>query len=176
MDRGHGERGRRGSGSRRTLRGVRLRPSLMAAWRNRVLRPLREFASALLNESLTPGRAAAAVFTGIFIAHVPIYGFQAAAAIGLAVLLGLNKPLTLAATFINNPLFQPLLIALSVQLGQFILTGKWRRLAWPDMSAAGLKTGFKFFLAGTAPLGAILGAVAAIVTFFILRRRNQDSK
>jgi len=145
-------------------------------WLNRALRPVREFGSVLLHESLTPGRAAAAVFVGIFIAHVPIYGFQAAAAIGLAVLFGLNKPLTLGATFVNNPLFQPLLIALSVQLGQFILTGKCRRLAWPDMSPAGLKTGFKFFLVGTLPLGVILGAVGAIVTFLILRRRNHDSK
>lgn len=145
-------------------------------WLNRVLRPVREFASTLLNESLTPGRAAAAVFIGIFIAHVPIYGFQAAAAIGIAVLFGLNKPLTLGATFINNPLFQPLLIALSVQLGRFILTGKWQRLAWPDMSPAGLKAGFTFFLVGTMPLGAILGAIGALITFIVLRRRNPGSR
>jgi uncharacterized protein (DUF2062 family) len=145
-------------------------------WIDRVLRPVREFASTLLSESLTPARAAAAVFVGIFIAHVPIYGFQAAAAIGLAVLLGLNKPLTLGATFINNPLFQPVLIALSVQLGRFILTGTWQRLAWPDMSPAGLKAGFTLFLVGTIPLGVILGAIGALITFLVLRRRNPGSK
>ena len=38
---------------------------------------------------------------------MPIYGLQTLVAIGLAVLLRLNKPLTLASTFINNPLSSP---------------------------------------------------------------------
>lgn len=139
---------------------------------SRLFDPLRKFASTLFHERLSPGRAAAAVFLGIFIAHVPIYGFQAVAAVGLAVMFGLNKPLTLAATFINNPLFQPVLIALSVQLGQLIVTGKASAFAWPDMSAEGLKKGLTFFLVGTMPLGIILGSIGALATFVVLRLRN----
>src|SRR5580658_6397336 len=101
---------------------------------NRFVTPARSFGASLLSEGLAPGRAAGAVFVGIFIAHVPIYGFQAVAALGLAVYFGLNKPLTLAATFINNPLLQPFLIAASVVLGQFILTGKVQPFVVPELS------------------------------------------
>ena len=69
---------------------------------------VKQFATALLTEQLDPGRAAAAVFLGIFIGIVPIYGLQTVAALGLAMLFRLNKPLTFASTFINNPLLQPL--------------------------------------------------------------------
>ncbi len=67
----------------------------------------RKFVTPLLKERLDPGRAAAAVFLGIFIGIVPIYGLQTLAAVGVALLFRLNKPLTVAATFINNPLLQP---------------------------------------------------------------------
>jgi uncharacterized protein (DUF2062 family)/2-polyprenyl-3-methyl-5-hydroxy-6-metoxy-1,4-benzoquinol methylase len=136
---------------------------------NRFLTPARSFAASLISEGLAPGRAAGAVFVGIFIAHVPIYGFQAVAAIGLAVYFGLNKPLTLAATFINNPLFQPFLIGASVVLGQFILTGEVRHFVVPELSAKGLKDGFSAWLIGTIVLGAILGGVGALLTYIVLR-------
>ena len=78
---------------------------------------MREFATVLLKEDLTPGKAAAAVFVGIFIGVVPIYGIQLLTAAGLAFLFRLNKPLTLASTFINNPLLQPVIVASSVEVG-----------------------------------------------------------
>jgi len=136
---------------------------------HRFTTPARRLAATLWHEGLTPGRAAAAVFVGIFIGNVPIYGFQALAAIGLAVLFGLNKPLTLAATFINNPLFQPFLVAGSVALGHILLTGKWHAFAWPDLSARGLKEGLSDWLAGSVPLGAVLGGIGALVAFLVVR-------
>ena len=70
----------------------------------------RKFISLLLNEGLDPYRAAAAAFLGIFIGVMPIYGFHALAAVGVALLFRLNKPLTLAGTLISNPLLQPLIV------------------------------------------------------------------
>ncbi|HXM40014.1 MAG TPA: DUF2062 domain-containing protein [Bryobacteraceae bacterium] len=137
--------------------------------------PLRRLAATLWHEGLTPGRAAAAVFVGIFIGNVPIYGFQTLAAIGLAVLFGLNKPLTLAATFINNPLFQPFLVAGSVAIGHFLLTGKWHVFAWPDLSARGLKEGLSDWVAGSVPLGAVLGGIGALVAFLVVRPGQGES-
>jgi uncharacterized protein (DUF2062 family)/SAM-dependent methyltransferase len=139
---------------------------------DRFLTPARNFAASLLTEGLAPGRAAGAVFLGIFIAHVPIYGFQAVAALGLAMYFGLNKPLTLAATFINNPFFQPFLIAASVMLGHFLLTGQMRRFSMPEISAKGLKEGFAEWVIGSIVLGIILGALGALITYVILRRRQ----
>lgn len=136
---------------------------------HRLTAPMRRLAATLWHEGLTPGRAAAAVFVGIFIGNVPIYGFQTLAAIGLAVLFGLNKPLTLAATFINNPLFQPFLVAGSVALGHLLLTGTWNAFARPDLSARGLKEGLSDWLAGSVPLGAVLGGIGALVAFLVVR-------
>ncbi len=137
----------------------------------RLLQSLRQFASTLFTESLSPARAAAAVFVGIFIAHVPIYGFQAVAAVGLAVVLGLNKPLTLAATFINNPLLQPFLVFLSVEIGHFLLRGSFVRLALSDLTFENFQAEFSAWLVGTLTLGALLGGVAALGTFVVLHLR-----
>jgi len=135
---------------------------------NRFLTRARSLAADLLHEGLAPGRAAGAVFVGIFIAQVPIYGFQAVTALALATYFGLNKPLTLAATFINNPLFQPFLITASVVIGHFLLTGEVRPFVLPELSAKGLKEGFSAWVLGSVVLGAILGGVASFFTYFIL--------
>ena len=76
-----------------------------------------------MTEQLEPGPAAAAVWLGIALGIIPIYGLQALVALALATLLGLNRPLTLAATFINNPLLQPLLVVGSLQLGHLATHG-----------------------------------------------------
>ncbi len=87
---------------------------------------LQKFATTLLTERLAPGPAAAAVFWGVLIGVVPIWGLQTLTALGLAYLLRLNKPLILAATFINNPLFLPFLVGGSLEAGSFLRTGKWQ--------------------------------------------------
>src|ERR1019366_3814846 len=99
----------------------------------------RQFAALLLKENLDPGHAAAAVFLGIFIGIVPIYGFQTLAAVGLALLFRLNKPLTVAGTFINNPLLQPVIVVSSVELGYFLRGGSFRPLSLSAMAGAHLK-------------------------------------
>jgi uncharacterized protein (DUF2062 family) len=80
----------------------------------------RQFATVLLKESLDPGRAAAAVFLGIFVGILPIYGFQLLVAVSLAIFFKLNKPLTVAGTFVNNPLLQPVIICAAARFGHFI--------------------------------------------------------
>jgi uncharacterized protein (DUF2062 family) len=99
--------------------------------------PLRKFATTLLTERLDPAPAAAAVFWGVFIGIVPIYGLQTLAALGMAFLLRLNKPLTLASTFINNPLFLAPTVLASVELGGFLRTGSfqpWHLTAFPALN------------------------------------------
>src|SRR5207244_12000155 len=90
----------------------------------------------------------------------------------MAVAFKLNKPLTLAATFINNPLLQPFLIVSSVELGHFILTGRLLRPAMADLTLAGLKAQFSAWLVGSLALGAILGGAGAMVTFLFLRLKT----
>ena len=130
----------------------------------------RQFVTALLKERLDPGRAAAAVFLGIFIGIVPIYGFQTLAAVGLALLFRLNKPLTVAATFINNPLLQPVIVVSSVELGYFLRGGSFRPLNLSALAGAHLhlKEELLAWVIGSVALGILVGGVGAAITAVVI--------
>lgn len=98
----------------------------------------RQVLASLMKEGLTPGRASAAVFVGCFVGVIPIYGFQSVTAVALAAILRLNKPLTFAATFVNNPILQPVLIFSSLELGHLALRGRFLPLALSDLKAVEL--------------------------------------
>ena len=121
--------------------------------------------AAILSEGLAPSRAAAAVFTGVFIGVVPIYGFQLLAAAGAAVVFRLNKPLTLAATFINNPLLQPFLVATSIGLGHLVLNGHYQIITESPFTAHGFTDSLWAWFTGSAILGVALGGLMALATF-----------
>jgi uncharacterized protein (DUF2062 family)/trans-aconitate methyltransferase len=139
----------------------------------RILQPLRQFAATLFNEHLDPRHAAAAVFLGIFIANVPIYGFQTLAVIGLAALFRLNKPLAVGATFVNNPLFQPFLVVGALEVGHFVLTGKLLRLSFAH-SISDLKSQLAAWVIGGVIVGIFLGVLGAGIIFVFLRWRRRD--
>jgi uncharacterized protein (DUF2062 family) len=133
----------------------------MRTFPQRILAPARRILTVVLTEGLSPKQAAAAVFTGVFLGIVPIYGFQLLAAGGIAVLFRLNKPLTLAATFINNPFLQPALVVGSIAVGRLMLTGHFgvmvtREEIWKSLP---------YWFAGSIPLGAGLGGAMACATF-----------
>ena len=127
----------------------------------------REFVTSLLKERLDPSRAAAAVFLGIFIGIIPIYGFQTLAAIGVALLFRLNKPLTVAATFVNNPLIQPFIIFSSVELGCLLRVGSFQPLSLSSLAAMRGHIGKEqlvIWLIGSVALGLLVGGIGGVVT------------
>ncbi len=144
----------------------------------------RKFLTPLLKERLDPGHAAAAVFLGIFIGIVPIYGFQTLAAVGVALLFRLNKPLTVAGTFISNPLFQPLIIFSSVELGCLLRLGSFQPLTLSALSGARThlnlshlnlnKEQLFIFVIGSVALGVLLGGVGAAITAVVVHRRRKS--
>ena len=136
----------------------------------------RQFITALLTERLDPGRAAAAVFLGIFIGIVPIYGFQTLAAVGLALLFRLNKPLTLASTFINNPLFLPPIVVSSVELGSFLRRGSFQPWNLAALTGAHMKDDFLSFVVGSLVLGVLVGGVGAAITALIVHLRAPGNR
>jgi uncharacterized protein (DUF2062 family)/2-polyprenyl-3-methyl-5-hydroxy-6-metoxy-1,4-benzoquinol methylase len=125
---------------------------------------IRKLAANLLTERLDPASAAAAVFWGVFIGIVPIYGLQILAALGVALLLRLNKPLTLAATFVNNPLLLPPTVAAAVELGGFARHGSFRPWHLAAISGAQLKEQLFSWVLGSVLLGLLAGGAAAMVT------------
>ncbi len=129
----------------------------------------RQFAAVLLQQSLDPGRAAAAVFLGIFIGIVPIYGFQLLVAVTLALFFKLNKPLTVASTFINNPLLQPLIIVSSVELGYVLRGGSFRPFHLSALSGPHMKEEIMAWVIGSVALGVIVGGVGAATTAVVVQ-------
>lgn len=137
----------------------------------------RKIVGLLLKERLDPAHAAAAVFVGIFIGIVPIYGFQTLAAIGLALLFRLNKPLTVACTFINNPLLLPFIIFSSVELGCLLRRGTFQPLSFADL--AGMrghinKEQFLIWIVGSVALGIIAGAIGAVLTAVVVHHHGKS--
>jgi uncharacterized protein (DUF2062 family)/SAM-dependent methyltransferase len=128
--------------------------------------------SALLKEDLTPGRAAAAAFLGLFIGIVPIYGFQTLAAVGVALLFRLNKPLTLAGTFINNPLLQPVIVVSSVELGYFLRGGSFRPFHLSALAGPHMKEELLAWGMGSVLLGLLVGGAGAAVTAVVVRHKS----
>jgi len=129
----------------------------------------RQFATALLKEDLTPGRAAAAVFLGLFIGIVPIYGFQLLAAVGVAFLFKLNKPLTVAGTFINNALLRPLIIVSAVELGYLLRSGSFRPFHLSALTGAHVKEEILAFVLGSVVLGVLVGGAGAAITAVVVQ-------
>jgi uncharacterized protein (DUF2062 family)/trans-aconitate methyltransferase len=138
----------------------------------------RKFITLLLKERLDPCRAAAAVFLGIFIGIAPIYGFQTLAAVGVALLFRLNKPLTVAATFINNPLLQPVIILSSVELGCLLRLGSFQPLTLSSLAAARTHIGKEqlfIWVIGSLALGILVGGLGAAITAVVVHRHLRAS-
>lgn len=139
----------------------------------------RRFVALLLNEGLDPYRASAAVFLGIFIGIVPIYGLQTLAALGVALLFRLNKPLTVAGTFINNPLLQPLIIVASVELGCLLRVGSFQPLSALAAARTHMnKEQFLIWVVGSIALGILVGGTGAAISAVVIhlhRKRSANS-
>jgi uncharacterized protein (DUF2062 family) len=137
-----------------------------------------QFVQALFKEGLDPWHAAAAVFLGIFIGIVPIYGLHTIAAVSLALLFKLNKPLTLACTFISNPMFQPVIVFFSVELGIFLRHGSFQHLKLSDVAIAPThltKEQIFIWMIGSVALALLAGAVGAAITAVVVQLHRRAS-
>jgi len=124
----------------------------------------------LRTEGDTPARTAGAVFFGVLIGCLPLYGVHFILCFGLAKVLGLSRMKTYLAAHVNNPLTAPFLLALQFGIGHFLLTGswpKWGASLFDDLTLA--KLGLEL-LVGSVVVGLVAGAVLAAVALVIYRR------
>lgn len=111
---------------------------------------------------------AASVAFGVFMGIVPLWGFQLAIGIPLAILFRLNKALFLLAANISIFPFTPLIWVGSVITGNRLLGYNTSLPDWHHLSLADVKhAGASFFLGGTV-LAVLAGAVAYFITFLCL--------
>lgn len=131
-----------------------------------------------MTERLDPRHAAAAVFLGLFIGIVPIYGLQTLAAVGIALLFRLNKPLTVAGTFINNPLLQPFIVFSSVEVGCLLRYGSFQRLNLSTQVTVRphiTREQFFIWLMGSVVLGLMVGGVGAAIAALVVHLKPKRS-
>jgi len=88
----------------------------------------------------SPRRAAAALALGAFIGLTPFHGLQVVTAIGLSVLLRLNRALAFLGVAISSPPLLPFWVAVSYAVGTFVTPSRLLAEAGAEASRSGFAT------------------------------------
>jgi len=122
-----------------------------------------------LKANATPHKAALSFSTGIFLGIFPIYGFQTAAAIIVATVAKLNRPLALLGSNISIPPMMPILFFTAIWIGSIFFFGDIEntdalvKLFSENKAEFFLKSG-KCFIVGSI----ILAILAGISSYFVV--------
>jgi len=121
------------------------------------------YMQAFKNPGETVHQKARSIAFGIFMGIVPVWGFQLAIGIPLAIYFRLNKALFLIAANISIFPITPLIWALSLLTGKILLGYDDWSFKWKDISLEQFKeAGIAFFLGGT-----VLSIIAGITGYLI---------
>lgn len=146
---------------------------MRASWQR-----LRDRLRALLHLDDPPGRIAFALAVGVFISCTPFWGLQTLLAILVATVFRLNRAATITGAWINLPWLAPFVYGAALTIGGAVVPDPggardaWltyllespSSLGWRDILAL-LEEVSLALLVGTA----IVGAAAAVATYFIAR-------
>ena len=139
-----------------------------------------------------PWKIALGLAVGIFISCTPFYGLHTVLAIVVAMLLRVNKAVTVTGAWLNLPWFAPFVYGLALRLGQVVLAGdrhppveqaRWAELGaslWPVYSMADvtrtlvaysdlLFAASKALLLGSLLVGLLAGTVTYVVALAAIR-------
>lgn len=124
----------------------------------------------LYNPTHSAQLKAASVGFGVFMGIIPIWGFQLAAAIFLAVLLKLNKPLVIIAANISIPPMIPIIIFLSYKAGAFWMGNKALQISYNStLSLTAIKNNLQQYIYGSITLAIVAGVFFTVLTFLLLK-------
>ena len=119
---------------------------------------------------LSPGRAAASVAVGLFVGCFPIYGVQFLLVLAICLPLRLDAALAYLATQLSNPLTLPVFLAVELELGSLVLTGRHTTLRWAEIQRLGAASAGAQLAVGAALLGILLAGIGAATTWLIAHR------
>jgi glycosyltransferase involved in cell wall biosynthesis len=124
----------------------------------------------LLNTHDSDSLKSVSVAFGVFMGIVPIWGFQLVAAIFLAILFKLNKPLVIIAANISIPPMIPVIIFASYKAGMFWM-GKYASQIVFDRSISldSIKKNLQQYIYGSITLAIIAGVFLGFLTFLLLK-------
>jgi glycosyltransferase involved in cell wall biosynthesis len=107
---------------------------------------------------------------GIFMGIVPIWGFQLVAAIFLAVLLKLNKPLVIIAANISIPPMIPVIIFASYKMGGLWMGNNAVSFNYSrSLSLESIKNNLQQYIYGSISLAIAAGVFFGLLTYIVLK-------
>lgn len=134
-----------------------------------------------LDPNESPLNKAFAIFIGVFIGVLPIWGMQIISAIASAQFFKVNKPLAVVGSYINlTPLF-PVLVYFSLKIGALILGSIEVLPALNEISMASAKTYFWLYVTGCIPVAFLTALFFGTITYIgagylrIVKNRLQPS-
>ena len=124
----------------------------------------------LYNPHHSPQLKAISVAFGIFMGIVPIWGIQLAAAIFLAILFKLNKPLVIVAANISIPPMIPVIIFLSYKVGALWMGDNAMQIDFSNnITIQSIKKNLQQYILGSITLAVAAALVFGLVTFIFLK-------
>jgi glycosyltransferase involved in cell wall biosynthesis len=113
---------------------------------------------------------AMSVAFGIFMGIIPIWGFQLVAAIFLAILFKLNKPLVIVAANISIPPMIPVIIFCSYKMGAFWMGPNAMEIDFSrSISLDSIKKNLLQYIYGSITLAIAAAVVFGLLTFIFLK-------
>ena len=113
---------------------------------------------------------AMSVAFGIFMGIIPIWGFQLVAAIFLAVLFKLNKPLVIVAANISIPPMIPVIIFLSYKMGAFWIGENATQFIFSkSLTLESIKNNLIQYIYGSITLAIVAAIAFGLFTFLFLK-------
>lgn len=112
-------------------------------------------------------RIAASIAIGVFLGIFPIWGYQMAAALGIAWWLKLHKPTVLLFANISIPPFIPFILYLSLKMGEKIVTNP-ESFQFSNLNLESVRTYAIQYFMGAVALAILAGIFVFIVSFIIL--------
>lgn len=124
---------------------------------------------------LTARRFAFSVALGLFVGCSPLFGLHALIAGGLAFALRLDVLISYLATNISIPPLVPFLLFAEMQVGSFLLSGRFHSLAQSDFAPhRALELGAAVFV-GFPIVGGGIALLGGTLAYFLGARLSADS-
>jgi len=124
----------------------------------------------LFNPHHSPQLKAMSVAVGVFMGIVPIWGFQLAVAIFLAILFKLNKPIVIIAANISIPPMIPLIIFLSYKMGALWMGDHAMQINFTNaITLDSIKHNLIQYIYGSITLAIVAAIVFGLLTFVFLK-------
>ena len=124
----------------------------------------------LLNPHHSDEKKALSIAFGVFMGIVPIWGFQLAIAIFLAIVLKLNKGLVIIAANISIPPMIPLIVFISYKMGAWWMGDRAMHLEFSrNISLQDVKANLQQYIYGSITLSVIAAVLLGLVSYLLLK-------